>query len=154
MEAKNDTIPKLLRKSAQLFSKKIALREKDLGIWHNITWYQYYENVKHFALGMLTLGLEKDDKISILSENNPEWLYADIGVQALGGIAVGIYPTNVAPQVEYILEHSRSRFVVVGDQEQTDKVLEVKKRLPSIKKVIIIDMKGLRKYSDPLLISF
>jgi long-chain acyl-CoA synthetase len=154
MEAKNDTIPKLLRKSAQQFDKKIALREKDLGVWHNITWHQYYENVKYFGLGMLTLGLKKGDKISILSENNPEWLYADIGVQAVGGITVGIYPTNVAPQVEYILEHSRSRFVVVGDQEQTDKVLEVKKRLPAIKKVIIIDMKGLRKYSDQLLISF
>ena len=154
MESKNNTIPKLLRRSAQQFAQKIALREKDLGIWHNITWQQYYENVKHFGLGMLTLGLEKGDKISILSENNPEWLYADIGVQAVGGIVVGIYPTNVAPQVEYILEHSRSRFVVVGDQEQTDKVLEVKKGLPDIKKVIIIDMKGLRKYSDPLLISF
>jgi long-chain acyl-CoA synthetase len=154
MEAKNNTIPKLLRESAHQFANKIALREKDLGIWHNITWHQYYENVKHFGLGMLALGLEKGDKISVLSENNPEWLYADIGVQAVGGIVVGIYPTNVASQVEYILEHSQSRFVVVGDQEQTDKILEVKERLPAIRKVIIIDMKGLRKYRDPLLISF
>lgn len=154
MEAKNHTIPKLLRKSAQKFANKVALREKDLGIWQNIAWDQYYKNVKHFGLGMLALGLKKGDKISVLSENNPEWLYADIGVQAVGGTVVGIYPTNVAPQVEYILDHSQSRFVVAGDQEQTDKVLEVKERLPEMKKVIIIDMKGLRKYRDPLLISF
>jgi long-chain acyl-CoA synthetase len=154
MEAKNQTIPKLLRESARKFRDKIALREKDLGIWQNITWKQYYKNVKHFGHGMLSLGLKKGDKISILSENNPEWLYADIGSQAVGGIVVGIYPTNVTTQVEYILDHSQSAFVVVGDQEQTDKVLEVKERLPGIKKVIIIDMKGLRRYRDPLLISF
>ena len=154
MEAKKQTIPKLLRKSARKFRDKVALREKDLGIWQNITWNQYYKNVKHFGLGMLALGLKKGNKISILSENNPEWLYADIGSQAVGGIVVGIYPTNVAPQVEYILDHSQSRFVVAGDQEQTDKVLEVKERLPGITKVIIIDMKGLRRYRDPLLISF
>jgi long-chain acyl-CoA synthetase len=153
METKRETIPKLLRNSARKFRDKVALREKDLGIWQNITWDQYYKSVKHFGLGMLALGLKKGDKISILSENNPEWLYADIGSQAVGGIVVGIYPTNVAPQVEYILDHSQSRFVVAGDQEQTDKILEVKKRLPGIKKVIIIDMKGLRRYRDSLLIS-
>jgi len=154
MEAKNNTVPKLLRESARKFAERVALREKDLGIWQNITWDQYYENVKHFGLGMLALDLKKGDKISVLSENNPEWLYADIGVQAVGGIVVGIYPTNVASQVEYILDHSQSTFVVAGDQEQTDKVLEVKERLPAIKKVIVIDMKGLRRYRDPLLISF
>lgn len=154
MEAENNTIPKLLRESARKFAERVALREKDLGIWHNISWDQYYKNVKRFGLGMLALDLKKGDKISVLSENNPEWLYADIGVQAVGGIIVGIYPTNVAPQVEYILDHSQSRFVVAGDQEQTDKVLEVKERLHEIKKVIVIDMKGLRRYRDPLLISF
>jgi len=152
MEA--NTIPKLLRTSAQKFNNKIALREKDLGTWQNITWQRYYENVKHFGLGILALGLEKGGRVSILSENNPEWLYADIGTQSIGGIVVGIYPTNVAPQVEYILDHSQSKFVVVGDQEQTDKVLEVEKRLPKLEKVIVIDMKGLRKYRSHLIMSF
>ena len=148
------TIPKLLRASARQFGDKVALREKDLGIWQNIRWKKYYENTKHFGLGLLALGLQKKDKVSILSENNPEWLYADTGTQAVGGIVVGIYPTNVATQVEYILDHSQSRFVVVGDQEQTDKVLEVKENLPGLRRVIVIDMKGLRKYDNPLIMSF
>lgn len=151
---KSNTIPKLLRISAEKFGSKVALREKDLGIWQNITWQDYYENSKYFGLGLLELGLKKEDKISILSENNPEWLYSDLGSQSVGGIVVGIYPTNVASQVEYILNHSQSKFVVVGDQEQTDKVLEVKDNLPDLKKVIVIDMKGLRKYRNPLIISF
>ena len=110
------TIPKMLRDSVRAFGDKVALREKDLGIWQNITWQLYYEKTKHFGLGLLTLGLQRKDKISILSENNPEWLYADIGSQAMGAVVVGIYPTNVATQVEYIIGHSQSRFVVVGDQ--------------------------------------
>jgi long-chain acyl-CoA synthetase len=151
---KSQTIPKLLRWSAEEYRNKIALREKDLGIWRNITWKQYYENVKYFGLGIISLDLKKGDKVSILSENNPEWLYADIGTQSVGGIVVGIYPTNVSSQVEYILDHSQSKFVVVGDQEQTDKVLEVLELLPELKKIIVIDMKGLRKYNNPLIMNF
>ncbi len=149
-----NTIPKLMRASARKFGSKVALREKDFGIWQNITWEQYYDNARYFGLGLLALDLREKDKVSILSENNPEWLYADIGTQAAGGIVVGIYPTNVATQVEYILSHSQSRFVVVGDQEQTDKVLEVKEKLPDLKRIIVIDMKGLRKYENPLIMSF
>ncbi len=151
---KDQTIPKLLRQSAKRHANKVALREKDLGVWQNITWDQYYENVKCFSLGIVSLGLERGDKVSILSENNPEWLYADIGTQSARGVVVGVYPTNVASQVEYILGHSQSKFVVVGDQEQTDKVLEVAERLPGLKKIIVIDMKGLRKYTHPLIVAF
>ena len=102
-----NTIPKLMRASARKFGSKVALREKDFGVWQNITWEQYYDNVKYFGLGLLALDLREKDKVSILSVNNPEWLYADMGTQAVGGIVVGIYPTNVATQVEYILSHSQ-----------------------------------------------
>ncbi|MGD8387870.1 MAG: AMP-binding protein [Desulfobacteraceae bacterium] len=148
------TIPKLLKASAEKYGKRVALREKDLGIWQNITWEQYYQKTKYFGLGLLSMGLEPEDKVSILSENNPEWLYADLGSQSVRGVVVGIYPTNVATQVEYILDHSQSRFVVVGDQEQADKVLEVKDRLSNLQKIIVIDMKGLRRYRSPLIMSF
>jgi len=148
------TIPKLLRESARTYGHKVALREKDLGIWQNITWKEYYEKTRRFGLGLIAMGLEREDKVSILSENNPEWLYADLGSQSVGGVVVGIYPTNVATQVEYILDHSRTRFVVVGDQEQADKVLEVRERLPELRKIIVIDMKGLRRYRSPLITSF
>ena len=148
------TIPKLLKASAGKYGKRVALREKDLGIWQDITWAQYYQKTKHFGLGLLSMGLEWEDKVSILSENNPEWLYADLGTQSVGGVVVGIYPTNVATQVEYILDHSQSKFVVVGDQEQADKVLEVQDRLQDLRKIIVIDMKGLRRYRSPLIMSF
>jgi len=87
---KDNTLPKLLRASARKFGGKIALREKDLGIWQNITWKEYFERAKFFGLGLLRLGFEREDKVSILSENNPEWLYGDLGTQAVGGIVVGI----------------------------------------------------------------
>jgi len=148
------TIPKLLKASAATYGTRVALREKDLGIWQDITWEQYYRKTTWFGLGLISMGLQREDKVSILSENNSEWLYADLGTQGAGGVVVGIYPTNVATQVEYILDHSQSKFVVVGDQEQADKVLEVQDRLPDLKKIIVIDMKGLRRYRTPLIMSF
>ena len=152
MEA--DTIPKLFLRNVQEHGHRIALREKDLGIWKRETWSDYYEHVRDFAMGLKALGFEPGDKVSILGDNCCEWLYADIAAQSLHGIAVGIYPTDVAGQVKYILKNSDSKFVVARDQEQVDKVLQVKGELPLLKKVIVIDMKGLRRYKDPLVISF
>jgi len=149
-----DTIPKLFLRNVQEYGNRVALREKDLGIWKRVTWNDYYEHVRDFAMGLKALGFEADDKVAILGDNCCEWLYADIAAQSLSGIAVGIYPTDVASQVKYILKNSDSRFVVVKDQEQVDKVLQVKDHLPLLKKVIVIDMKGLRRYKDPFIISF
>ncbi|UCF57793.1 MAG: AMP-binding protein, partial [Deltaproteobacteria bacterium] len=130
------------------------LRKKDFGIWHEISWKDYYQHVKHFALGLVKLGLKKGDRVAILSEGRPEWLYADLATQSAGAIRVGVYPTNPAPQVQYVVDHSQSTFFVAGDQEQTDKILAVKDQLPGLKKVIMIDMKGMWNYRDPLLIPF
>lgn len=152
MEA--DTIPKLFLTNVREYGSRVALREKDLGIWKRVTWEDYYVHVRDFAMGLKSLGFERGDKVSILGDNCCEWLYADIGIQSLSGISVGIYPTDVASQVKYILQNSDSKFVVVKDQEQVDKVLQVTGDLPLLKKVIVIDMKGLRKYRDPLIISF
>jgi long-chain acyl-CoA synthetase len=154
MNMNPDTIPKLLLRNRDLFSDKVALREKDLGIWQRNTWKQYWNHVCFFALGLKSLGLEKGDKVSILGDNCREWLYADLAAQASSAVTVGIYPTDVASQVKYILEDSESRFVVAKDQEQVDKVLEVKQELPLLKKIMVIDMKGLRRYKEPLIISF
>jgi long-chain acyl-CoA synthetase len=152
MEA--DTIPKLFLRNVREHGHRIALREKDLGIWKKETWSDYYEHVRDFAMGLKALGFEPGDKVSILGDNCCEWLYADMAAQSLHGIAVGIYPTDVAGQAKYILNNSDSKFVVTRDQEQVDKVLQVKDELPLLKKVIVIDMKGLRRYKDPLIISF
>jgi len=152
MEA--DTIPKLFLRNVRKQGDQVALREKDLGIWKRVTWKEYYEHVRDFAMGLKSLGFEAGDKISILGDNCCEWLYADIAAQSLRGIAVGIYPTDVAGQVKYILKNSDSKFVVARDQEQVDKVLQIKDEVPLLKKIIVIDMKGLRRYKDPLIISF
>ena len=149
------TIPKLLKLNRRRYSGRVALREKHLGIWQRVSWDKYWEHVRNFALGLKELGLEdREDKVSILGDNCREWLYADIAAQCCRAIAVGIYPTNVAEQCFYVLDNSDSSMVVCKDQEQVDKVLEVKDRLPRLKNIIVVDMKGLRNYKDPMIISF
>lgn len=148
------TFPELLIKQVALRGNRVAIREKDLGIWKEYTWSQYFDHVKAFCLGIKKLGLGKGDAVSILSENCPEWLFSDLGTQCAGGIAAGIYPTNSEAQVEYIINHSDSKFIVAGDQEQVDKIIMVKQNAPKLEKIIVIDMKGLRNYDDPMIISF
>lgn len=151
---KEDTIPKLFLRNKDRYQNKVALREKDLGIWQRVTWRDYWDHVCFFSLGLKKFGLKKGDKLSILGDNCREWLYADLAAQCASAVTVGIYPTDVASQVKYVLENSESRFVVAKDQEQVDKILEVKDDLPLLKKIIVVDMKGLRRYRDPMIISF
>jgi len=149
------TIPKLFKLNVNRYGNHVALREKDLGIWQRISWKAYWNHVRDFALGLRELGLEQSQgKVSILGDNCPEWLYADLAAQSSRAFAVGVYPTNVAQQVKYVLDNSESSFVVCKDQEQVDKVLEIKDDLPRLKRIIVIDMKGLRKYMDPMIVSF
>ena len=149
-----DTLPKLFLEKVRFYKNEVALREKQLGVWRPITWNEYYDHVETFGLGCRDLGLKPQAKVSILGDNCPEWLYADLATQSLRGVAVGVYPTNTTEQVKYILAHSGSKYVVVKDQEQLDKVLEVKAELPLLERIIVIDMKGVRKYTDPLIISY
>ena len=149
------TIPKLFKLNVTRYGDRVALREKDLGIWQRISWKAYWTHVRDFALGLRELGLEKTDgKVSILGDNCPEWLYADLAAQSSRAIAVGVYPTNVARQVKYVLDNSESSFVVCKDQEQVDKILEIMEDLPRLKRIVVIDMKGLRRYADPMIVSF
>lgn len=150
----NITLPKLLLEKAALYQDGVAMREKYKGIWQEVAWRTYLEKVRLFCLGLLEIGMGRGDHASILGENSPKWIFSDLAIQCLGGVSVGIYPTNSEEQVQYILDHSRSRIVVVSDQEQADKVLAVKEELPLVKKMVVIDMKGLRHYEDPLIISY
>ncbi|MCP4680899.1 MAG: long-chain fatty acid--CoA ligase [Desulfobacterales bacterium] len=152
---KNETtFPRLLVEKAAEYKDRVAMREKYKGIWQEISWEKYLCKVKFFTLGLSGLGLGDNDQASILGENCPEWLFSDIAIQALGGISVGIYPSNSQEQVKYILDHSKSKIVIVKDQEQADKVLSVKDSLPDLEKIIAIDIRGLRHYDEPLLISW
>ncbi|MEW6614258.1 MAG: AMP-binding protein [Thermodesulfobacteriota bacterium] len=150
-----DTLPKILRRNYRKYrDKKVAMRVKDEGIWRSYTWKDYYEKVKYFSLGLINLGLQRGDKVSILGENKPEWYWAELAVQSAGATVVGIFTDCTPQEVKYFVEHSDSRFVVVHDQEQVDKLLEIRNELPMLIKVIYWDTKGLWSYRDPILISF
>jgi len=148
------TLPILFQNRVKELGEAVALREKKKGLWRRISWNEYYSHVRNFCLGLKSFGLQKGDRVSILGDNCPEWLYADLATQCAGGISVGVYPTNSYVQVKYILDHSQSEFVIVKDQEQADKILMIKDQLPFLEKMIVIDMKGLRKYDDPIITSF
>jgi long-chain acyl-CoA synthetase len=151
------TIPQLLRQRAALQGDRLALREKDFGIWNPYSWNHYYETARAVALGLLSLGIKPGDRVAIAGENTPEWFYTDLGTQMIGAVAVGIYPTNPWVELQYIVRHSGSRVVVTGDQEQTDKVLDALANndgLPALEAIVCIDTKGLRHYRQSQLMSF
>jgi len=149
------TLPKLLKGNYEKYGdKKVAMRVKDFGIWQTYTWKDYYEKVKYFSLGLISLGLEWGDKVSILGENKPEWYWAELATQAAGGVVVGIFTDCMSNEVKYYVEHSDSKFVIAHDQEQVDKLLQIKDELPLVKKVIYWDPKGVWNYDEPILMSF
>jgi long-chain acyl-CoA synthetase len=151
------TLPQILARRAAQHPAALALREKDLGIWQRTEWRGYHANMRRFALGLQALGFTAGDRLAIASENTPEWFCADLAAQALGGATLGIYPTSPWPELHYILRHSRARIVVCGDQEQTDKVIDAQASpdgLPDLRTIICVDMKGMRRYDQPDLMSF
>jgi long-chain acyl-CoA synthetase len=148
-----DTLPKLFWHQVKARDMRTAFREKHLGIWRATSWRDYGERSRATGLGLVKLGLKPGDVVSIMAETVPEWLYADMGTLGAGGISNGIYPTDAAKQVEYILNDSRSRFLFVENDEQLDKFIEVRERCPSIAKVIVFDMEGLADFHDPMVMS-
>ncbi len=149
-----DTIPRYFWRRCAERGAAVAMREKKLGIWQAITWAEYGQNAKWTGLGLAAVGARRGDVVSIISEGNPQWLYADMGIQGIGGVTNGIYTTDSAKQVDYILNDSRTVVYIAENEEQLDKVLEVRDRVPSLKKIVVIDMEGLKDFRDPMVISF
>ena len=139
-----DTIPKLFLKKSRERAAKIAMREKDFGIWQAYSWDDYREYAMAVAHGLLSIGLRRGDVVSVLSEDCKEWVFADLGIMLAGGVVNGVYPTYQSNQVAYALDDSHCRFLFVEDEEQLDKFLETESDLPGIEKVIVFDWKGLR----------
>lgn len=154
VELSGKTLPRIFLERVAERGDRPALREKDLGIWQNVTWNEYLRHVKHFALGLHSVGFKRGDHLAIIGENCREWLYADLAGMCLGGVTLGVYPTSPYPEVHYVVKHSDSVIVVCEDQEQTDKILEVKNDLPMLKKIVVMDMKGLRHYPKDDIMSF
>jgi len=148
------TIPKLFLQAAKKYGdKKVAMREKEFGIWVPITWQQYYENVKRIGLGMVGLGLERGDKVAMIGDNRPEALWAEMAAMCVGGVGVWLFQDSLIDEVSYIVDHSDSKFLVGEGQEEVDKALSIRARCPQLQKVIWDDPKGLRDYDQPILIS-
>ena len=147
-----ETLATRVRSWAERLPDAVALREKRLGIWQEITWRDYWEQVELAAHGLASLGVEPGDRVGIQSENRPEWLFADIGAVALRAMTMGLYPTNPPAEVEYLLRDSGCKVLVAEDQEQVDKTLSVKANLPDLRHVVYVEPRGVRPYDDPSLI--
>lgn len=132
----------------------VAMRVKRLGIWDDVTWADYAEQVELVGHALLSLGIEPGDRIAIHSENRPEWLYTDLGTNSVRGITVGLYPTNPAAEVAYLLNDSGARILVAEDQEQVDKALEVEERCPELEWIIYLEPRGVATIDHPKLLGW
>ncbi len=148
------TLPGRLALFARTRGARPALRRKKLGIWQEISWADYNRNVHATACALFELGVRPGDQVAILSDNRPEWLYADLATQLLSARSVGIYQTSPAADVAYLLNHSRARVLFCADQEQVDKVIEIGNAAPQLERVIVLDPRGTRGYADPRLLGW
>lgn len=151
----DDTLPKSLQAAMVEFgASHTAMRQKDRGIWRSYTWEQSCEHVRLLCLGLIDLGMARGDKACIIGDNDPQYFWAQLAVQAAGGVAVGIFTDSSPAEIEYIIRHSDATIVFAKDQEQCDKLLEIKDKIPAVKKVIYWDEKGLWGYGEAWLASF
>ena len=128
------TVPARVRRRALETPEVVALREKRFGIWQEVSWRRYWEQVELAAHGLAALGVEPGDRVAIHSENRAEWLYTDVATVALRAMTVGLYPTNPPAEVAYLLADSGAKVLVAEDQEQVDKALEVRDELPALER--------------------
>ncbi|MCP4791618.1 MAG: long-chain fatty acid--CoA ligase [Gammaproteobacteria bacterium] len=149
-----DTFPKLLLHNARMFPNKDAMREKEFGIWQSWTWEQVADEIERFSLGLQVRGIQKGDKVLIIGANRPRMYWTMVAAQVLGAIPVPTYKDSVAEEMQYVIEHSEARFVIAEDQEQVDKVLEVKDRCPMVELVIYDDPRGMKNYDTSVAVDF
>ena len=149
-----ETSPSIFRDTVRKHGDRVAMRKKEYGLWHDLSWNDYYRMVMHVGSAMISMGLEKGDGVSIIGDNCPEWVVIDLAAQCAGGMAVGVYATNAWPQVEYVIQNSESKFFFVENEEQLDKWLNFRDNVPQLKKVIVWDLKGLRHFQDPVVMTY
>ena len=148
------TIPKLFYQQAGKYGKgRVDMREKEFGIWRPITWQDYLENVKYLALGLISLGLEEGDKVSMIGDNRPEGLWAEMATLCARGIGVWLFQDCLIDEVKYIIDHSDTKFIFGEGQEEVDKAISIYNECPKLQKIIWDDPKGMRNYDEDYLIS-
>ena len=152
--AECDTPARLFRHRARTWAGQPALRHKHKGIWYSVSWSEYFERARAIGLALSEFSVARGEVVTVLAENRPEWAYIDLGAQCMGMIGNGIYPTSSPEQAEYILQNSQTRALFVENEEQLDKALEVRPRCPLLQLIVVIELKGLREFSDPAVVSF
>ncbi|HEY6982053.1 AMP-binding protein [Reyranella sp.] len=149
-----DTLPKLLERNARENPHAAGIREKTRGVWQTLTWTDYRDRVRDFALGLASMGFERGDKLSVVGDNRPQLYIAQLSAQVLGGMSVPVYQDSIASELVYVLNHAESSVIVAEDQEQVDKALSLKGKLPNLRLIVFDDPRGLWDYGDPMLRSF
>jgi long-chain acyl-CoA synthetase len=153
--AEINTIPGLLKANYERWGdREVAIRDKDFGLWQEYTWKDSYEKVKYFCLGLTSLGLEPEDKVAVIGDNEPEWYWAAFATQAGRGMVVPQFTDAIPEELKYSIDFADCKFVVARDQEQVDKILDIKDALPKVEKVIYWYYKGMRNYTEPFLVRF
>ncbi len=147
MPTKAQTLPARFAEQVERQGDRPALRFKEYGIWHRVSWRQYGEEVRKVAAGLLAFGLRRQENVAVLAENRPEWLYCHLGIQTAGGVTCGIYPTSAPEQIKYLLNHSEARLIFVENEEQLDKVLTVVGDT-RVERIVVWDAKGLWGFAD------
>jgi long-chain acyl-CoA synthetase len=147
------TLPAILLRRAGESRAGVAMRKKELGRWRRYTWAEYGERAARIGRGLLELGVEPGDRVAVHSLNRPAWLLADQGIQGIGAVTVGLYPTSPAAEVAYVLGHSESVVLVAEDEEQLDKALEVRAELPQLRKIVVVDPRGVEVLDDPAIMT-
>ena len=145
------TLPAQLLERARLMPDRTAYRHKKLGVWQVGTWSGYAADAAAVGLALEALGVRSGDHVAVAADNRPEWLVADLGIQGIGAVTVGIYPTSPATEVEYLLAHSATRVVICEDEEQLVKVLEIRHRLTGLVAAVVVDVRGVRSLDDPFV---
>ena len=152
--AETSTLPKLLQRNATADPKGPGMREKTRGVWQTYDWAAYRDNVRDFALGLAAMGFRRGDKLSVVGDNRPQLYFAQLAAQALGGVSVPVYQDSIASELVYVLNHAETSVIVAEDQEQVDKALSLKDKLPRLRWIVFDDPRGLSFYDDPILRSF
>ncbi len=148
-----DTLPKLLKYNAERWPEDVATREKDQGIWHVYRWADTYQEVRGLALGLLDLGLGRGDVVGIIGRNRPHWVWGEWAAHAVGAMSLGIYEDSLGKEVSYLLDYGDVKLIFAEDEEQADKLLEIADDLPALRWIVYNDERGMRKYTDPRLLS-
>ncbi len=153
-EAALDTFPKLLLHNAACWPDRPAMREKEFGIWNVYTWRDYRDRVEEIALGLAALGIRRGEVVALLGRNRPNWVWSELAAHALGCMTLGIYEDVLAAEAAYLIGYAGAAAIVCEDEEQVDKILSLGDAVPSLRRIVYHDDRGMRKYSDPRLVSW